>query len=56
MKLDVVTQWVTVHSEKLCTFLQGLPLALGRMDQAFNLSAELASEKYVEAIKSQIKP
>ena len=25
MKVDIVTQWVTAHSDKLCTFLQGLP-------------------------------
>ena len=29
MKFDSVTRWVTAHSERLCTFLQGLPWHLG---------------------------
>jgi len=41
MKLDTVTQWVTAHSETM-HLSAGLALALGRMDQAVNLSAELA--------------
>ena len=42
MKLDIVTQWVTAHSEKLCTSLAGLALALRRMDRTVSLLAELA--------------
>jgi hypothetical protein len=42
MKFDIVTQWVTAHSEKTMHLSAGLALALGRMDLAVNLIAELA--------------
>ena len=49
MKLDNVTQWVTAHSAKTMHLSAGLALALGRMDQAVNLIAELA-----QALSSRI--
>jgi hypothetical protein len=42
MKFDIVTQWVTAHSEKTMYLSAGLALAVGRMDLAVNLIAELA--------------
>ena len=50
MKLDNVTQWVTAHSAKTMHLSAGLALALGRMDQAVNLIAELA-----QALSSRIR-
>jgi len=43
MKFDIVTQWVTAHSEKTMHLSAGLALTLGKMDLAVNLIAELAS-------------
>ena len=42
MKLDIVTQWVTAHSEKTIHLSAGPDLTSGRTDLAVNLITELA--------------